>query len=109
MRLTLAKSGRPRISVDIELIQRLREREHFGWGRMVHQYCICTGQKISRDTLRRRYLEELLDRLERRDGKKRCRFAILRYGTQKKKKNTPNLTRCNWKPSKRKTALPHLH
>ena len=109
MRLTLAKSGRPRMDVDIKLLKCLRNIERLGWLPIEKKYFVITGERVSRDTLRRRYLEDSLDRLERRTGLETCRFAILRYGTPKKKRNIRNTSRCDWKPSKRKTALPHLH
>ena len=114
MRRTLVKCGRPRITVDITLLKYLRDDylrdgQHLGWLPIETKYYLYNKQRVSRDTLRRRYLEDILDRLEQRTGMETCRFKILRYRTSKPKPNIPNLTRCNWKPSKRETALPHLH
>ncbi len=49
--------GRPRISVDIAIVLRLREEVNLGWSRMAEQYREMTGQYISRDTIKRRYFE----------------------------------------------------
>lgn len=50
-------SGRPRLSVDFATILRLRDEENLGWSRMAEVYRERTGQYISRDTIKRRYLE----------------------------------------------------
>jgi hypothetical protein len=49
--------GRPRLSVDFAIVLRLREEENLGWTRMAEAYRERTGQYISRDTIKRRYLE----------------------------------------------------
>jgi len=49
--------GRPRLSVDFAIVLRLREAENLGWSRMAETYRKMTGQYISRDTIKRRYLE----------------------------------------------------
>ena len=49
--------GRPRISVDFATVLRLREEQNLGWSRMAETYREITGQYISRDTIKRRYLE----------------------------------------------------
>ena len=49
--------GRPRVSVDFAIVLRMREVENLGWSRMVEAYREITGQYISRDTIKRRYLE----------------------------------------------------
>jgi len=49
--------GRPRLSVDYAIILRLREVENLGWSRMAQAYRKITGLYISRDTIKRRYLE----------------------------------------------------
>ena len=49
--------GRPRISVDFAIVLRLRENDNLGWSRMAEVYREITGQYISRDTIKRRYLE----------------------------------------------------
>ena len=49
--------GRPRISVDFAIVLRLRETDNLGWSRMAEAYRQVTGQYISRDTIKRRYLE----------------------------------------------------
>jgi len=49
--------GRPRLSVDFAIVLRLREEENLGWTRMAEAYREQTGQYISRDTIKRRYLE----------------------------------------------------
>ena len=48
--------GRPRLSVDFAIVLRLREVEHLGWSRMADAYREITGQYVSRDTIKRRYL-----------------------------------------------------
>jgi hypothetical protein len=49
--------GRPRILVDFAIVLRMREEENLGWSRMAEAYRELTGQYISRDTMKRRYLE----------------------------------------------------
>ena len=49
--------GRPRLSVDFAIVLRLREEENLGWSRMAKRYLEETGQWVSRDTMKRRYLE----------------------------------------------------
>jgi len=49
--------GRPRISVDFAIVLRLRDVENLGWSRMAQAYREISGQYISRDTMKRRYLE----------------------------------------------------
>jgi hypothetical protein len=49
--------GRPRLSVDFAIVLRLREVENLGWSRMAEAYREITGQYISRDTIKRRYLK----------------------------------------------------
>ena len=49
--------GRPRLSVDFAIVLRLREEQNLGWSRMAEYYREITGQYISRDTIKRRYLE----------------------------------------------------
>ncbi len=50
-------SGRPRISVDIAIVLSMRDTDNLGWSRMAEAYRKHTGQYISRDTIKRRYLE----------------------------------------------------
>ena len=50
-------AGRPRLSVDFAIVLRLREVENMGWSRMAEAYREIIGQYISRDTIKRRYLE----------------------------------------------------
>ncbi len=49
--------GRPRLSVDFAIVLRTRDVENLGWSRMAETYRKITGQYISRDTIKRRYLE----------------------------------------------------
>ena len=49
--------GRPRLSVDFAIVLRLRDVDNLGWSRMAENYRGITGQYISRDTIKRRYLE----------------------------------------------------
>ena len=49
--------GRPRLSIDFAIVLRLREVDNLGWSRMADTYQKLTGQYISRDTIKRRYLE----------------------------------------------------
>ena len=51
------QTGRPRILVDFAIVLRLREVDNLGWSRMAQAYRESTGQYISRDTVKRRYLE----------------------------------------------------
>ncbi len=48
--------GRPRLSVDFAIVLRMRDVENLGWSRMAEAYREITGQYISRDTVKRRYL-----------------------------------------------------
>ena len=50
--------GRPRLSVDFAIVLRMRDVENLGWSRMAEAYREITGQYISRDNIKRRYLEE---------------------------------------------------
>ena len=49
--------GRPRIPVDFAIVLRLRDQESLGWSRMAEAYRELTDQYVSRDTVKRRYLE----------------------------------------------------
>jgi len=49
--------GRPRLSVDFAIVLRMRDDQNLGWSRMAEAYREMTGQYISRDTVKRRYLE----------------------------------------------------
>ena len=49
--------GRPRLSVDFAIVLRLRDVDNMGWSRMAEAYREISGQYISRDTIKRRYLE----------------------------------------------------
>jgi len=49
--------GRPRVLVDFAIVLRLRDVDNMGWSRMAEAYQKITGQYISRDTIKRRYLE----------------------------------------------------
>jgi len=50
-------SGRPRLLVDFAIVLRLRDEENLGWSRMAEAYRELTGQYVSRDTMKRRYME----------------------------------------------------
>ncbi len=49
--------GRPRLSVDFAIVLRLRDVDNMGWSRMAEVYREISGQYMSRDTMKRRYLE----------------------------------------------------
>lgn len=49
--------GRPRLSVDFAIVLRMRDGQNLGWSRMAEEYRKLTGECISRDTMKRRYLE----------------------------------------------------
>ena len=49
--------GRPRLSVDFATLLRMRDVDNLGWSRMAQAYMEMTGRYISRDTVKRRYLE----------------------------------------------------
>jgi hypothetical protein len=49
--------GRPKILVDFAIVLRLRHHEKLGWSRLAQRYREITSQYVSRDTLKRRYLE----------------------------------------------------
>jgi hypothetical protein len=57
IKIKKVSAGRPRISVDFAIVLRLRNVENLGWSRMAQAYREKTGQYISRDTIKRRYLE----------------------------------------------------
>ncbi len=48
---------KPRLSVDFATVLRLRDEQNLGWTRLAEAYQKITGQYISRDTIKRRYLE----------------------------------------------------
>jgi len=63
--------GRPRLSVDFAIVLRMREEQNLGWSRMAEAYREITGQYISRDTIKRRYLEaKAKERLSAKKPKK---------------------------------------
>ena len=43
--------------MDFAIVLRLRDVDNLGWSRMAETYRGITGQYISRDTIKRRYLE----------------------------------------------------
>ena len=49
--------GRPRLFVNFAIVLRLRDVDNLGWSRMAEAYREITGHYISRDTIKRRYLE----------------------------------------------------
>ena len=49
--------GRPRSSVDFAIVLRMRDDQNLGWSRMAEVYRKLTGEYVSRDTIKRRYLE----------------------------------------------------
>ena len=51
------QTGRPRISVDFAIVLRMRDTDNLGWSRMAQAYMEMTGRYVSRDTIKRRYLE----------------------------------------------------
>jgi hypothetical protein len=51
------QTGRPRVLVDFAIVLRMRDTDNLGWSRMAKAYVEITGQYISRDTIKRRYLE----------------------------------------------------
>lgn len=51
------QSGRPRVFVDFAIILRMRDVDNLGWSRMAMTYMEKTGQYVSRETIKRRYLE----------------------------------------------------
>ena len=53
--------GRPRKTVDYGLLLALREEEGFGWERVANEYTNQTGDFISKQTCKRRYLEAKLN------------------------------------------------
>jgi len=50
-------AGRPRLTVDFAIVLRMRDIDNLGWSRMAEAYREISGQYISRDTIKRRYLE----------------------------------------------------
>ena len=59
--------GRPRLSVDFAIVLRLREVDNLGWSRMAETYRELTGQYVSRDTMKRRYLEHNTNQIQNRN------------------------------------------
>ena len=53
--------GRPRKTVNNGLLLDLREKEGLGWGRVATEYTHQTGDFISKQTCKRRYLEAKLN------------------------------------------------
>jgi hypothetical protein len=53
----MTQVGRPMTLVDFAIVLRLRDVDNLGWSRMAETYRGITGQYISRDTIKRRYLE----------------------------------------------------
>jgi hypothetical protein len=49
--------GRPRLKVDFAIVLRMRDGQNLGWSRMAEEYRRLSGEYISRDTIKRRYLE----------------------------------------------------
>ena len=49
--------ARPRVEADFATVLRMRDMEHLGWSRMAEAYRKLSGRYISRDTIKRRYLE----------------------------------------------------
>ena len=49
--------GRPRLSVDFAIVLRMHDGQNLGWSRMAEEYRKLSGEYISRDTMKRRYLE----------------------------------------------------
>lgn len=49
--------GRPRVLVDFAIVLRWRDEQNLGWSRLAEAYQELTGQYVSRDTIKRRYLE----------------------------------------------------
>ena len=55
--------GRPRLSVDFAIVLRMRDNQNLGWSRMAEVYRELTGEYVSRDTMKRRYLEAKCEKL----------------------------------------------
>ena len=53
--------GRPRKTVIIGLVLDLREEENLGWSRVAMEYTRRSGDFISKQTCKRRYLEAKLN------------------------------------------------
>ncbi len=49
--------GRPRLPLDFAIVLRLRDNQNLGWSKMAEVYRELTGEYVSRDTIKRRYLE----------------------------------------------------
>jgi hypothetical protein len=48
---------RPRLLVDFAIVLRMRDDDNLGWSRMAEAYRKLTGEYISQDTIKRRYIE----------------------------------------------------
>lgn len=71
-------SGRPRLSVDFAIVLSLRDEDNLGWSRMAEAYRELTGQYVSRDTIKRRYLEASKGCCNYQAKKGRRRFVCLK-------------------------------
>ena len=49
--------SRPKLMIDFAIVLRMRDTDNMGWSRMAEAYRQRTGQYVSRDTMKRRYLE----------------------------------------------------
>ena len=54
------EGGRPRKEVDFAIVMRMREERKLGWSKMARAHRGLTGQYISRDTIKHRYLEAVV-------------------------------------------------
>jgi hypothetical protein len=52
--------GKPRKEMDYATVLRMREEDKLDWSRMAEAYRELTGQYISRNTIKRRYLEAVV-------------------------------------------------
>ena len=57
MSKSLIRSGRPRLLVNYGLILDLRDNQNLGWSKIAMEYTRRTGQYISKQTCKRRYIE----------------------------------------------------
>ncbi len=59
--------GRPRLKVDFAIVLRMRDGQNLGWSRMAEEYRRLSGEYISRDTIKRRYLEARQQHIDPRE------------------------------------------
>lgn len=58
-------AGRPRLELDLDLIVELREGKELGWRQAAREYQRRTGAFVSRDSIKRRYRDYMINTTNR--------------------------------------------